>query len=531
MKKIFFELDKNFKFKYIFLLILIFISILIELLSFSSLIPLFNILLVPFDTIILKYPYIYQITNFFNIYNQINLILFTLIFVISLFTLKFIFFIFFYSYESKLLYQIQFKLSQKVYKNILYFNYRKFLNLHSSEIVRNITAEVNACISVFNSINILIVEISLSIMLVGIILVLNKSILIPSIFFILIISIFYLFILKRKLKLWGVQRQQIESSRIKLIYEGTKGIKELKTYNLMDYFLSIFKKINFNYSDINRKQYLISQFPRVFLEMFLVIFVFSIFFILINSTQNINEILITIGIIAAFSFRLLPSANKIIINLQNLKFYKPSLNVVNDIISHTNSAGHTHKLNKIEKISNLDIKNLQFGFKSDNDLFENLNISILENEHIGIFGESGIGKTTLIDIVLGLIKPTKGKIIINGNEDIYGSSEYKKLISYVPQNHFLINDTILNNINFGYHSVDKINYELINDILEKTNLKLTLDKFEKGIETYVDENGSNFSIGQIQRIIIARALYREPKILILDEPTSALDSNNERNII
>lgn len=532
MIKVFLSLDPNLKIKYIFLLFLIMISILIELLSFSSLIPLFNFLLTPYEEVTSRYFLLNNLINKLQIDNHYELIIYTLSFIIILFIFKFIFFVFFYFYESKFLYQLQYKLSQATYKRILFFNYNKFKSLHSSEILRNITAEVNACISIFNSITTLIVEISVSIFLIILVLYVNKVIIIPSLLFICFISIFYLFIFKKKLTLWGVQRQEIESLRIKKIYEGIKGFKEIKSYNLENYFLNIFRNTNYKYSDINRKQYLISQFPRIFLEMVLILFVFLLMIILLKNIKDINQILITLGIVSAFSFRLLPSANKIITNIQNLKFYKPSLLVVLNLF---NSPPIQPKLKSNIELLNIDqiqLNNISFKYKDNKNIIKNLNLRIYKDQHIGFYGESGVGKTTFIDILLGLLKPDTGEIIINDDKKIYHTKYYNNIISYVPQENFLINDTILNNIVFGFHlNNDDIDHSLIKNIIDKVNLKKIIDKLDYGLNTIVDEDGSNFSVGQVQRIIMARALYRQPKLLILDEPTSALDIENENNII
>ena len=532
MINLFSILDKNFKIKYFTLLFLIFLTIFIDLFSFTSIIPFLNFIFIPFEDLKSSNSYFNYLVLFFDLNNQRELIFFCIIFIVLIFLFKFIFYLFFYYFESKFLYFLQYQLSQQTYKKILGYDYQKFKLLHSSEIIRNITSEVNACIGVLNSINILIVEISVSSLLIILVIFLNQAILIPSIIFMIIIAVLYFFIFKKRLKLWGIERQDIESHRIKQIYEGVKGFKELKSYNLENFFLKSFSNSNWNYSEINKKQYLINQYPRLFLEFILIVFIFLLLIILINN-NNFNNAIISLGIIAAFSFRLLPSVNKILINYQNIKFYKPSIDVIRKILNTDIKISKTNFSNITFGIESIFIKDLNFNYEKKN-IFKNVNLKIFSDEHIGLVGESGVGKTTFVNILLGLEKPSSGQIIINNDEKLYASLAYKNLISYVPQEQFLINDTITNNIVFGFHSINNmndINIPLIKSIIKRVNLNNLIDSLPKGLNTILEEDGSNLSTGQIQRIILARALYRQPKLIILDEATSALDKDNEKMIM
>lgn len=532
MINLFSILDKNFKIKYFTLLFLIFLTIFVDLFSFTSIIPFLNFIFIPFEDLKSSNSYFNDLVLFFDLNNQRELIFFCIIFIILIFLFKFIFYLFFYYFESKFLYFLQYQLSQQTYKKILSYDYQKFKLLHSSEIIRNITSEVNACIGVLNSINILIVEISVSSLLIIFVIFLNQAILIPSIIFMIIIAVLYFFIFKKRLKLWGTERQEIESYRIKQIYEGVKGFKELKSYNLENFFLKSFSNSNWNYSEINKKQYLINQYPRLFLEFILIVFIFLLLIILINN-NNFNNAIISLGIIAAFSFRLLPSINKILINYQNIKFYKPSIDVIQKILNTDIKIPKTNFSNITFGIESIFIKDLNFNYEKKN-IFKNVNLKIFSDEHIGLVGESGVGKTTFVNILLGLEKPSSGQIIINNDEKLYASLAHKNLISYVPQEQFLINDTITNNIVFGFHSIknkNDINIPLIKSIIKRVNLNNLIDSLPKGLNTILEEDGSNLSTGQIQRIILARALYRQPKLIILDEATSALDTYNEKMIM
>ena len=276
---------------------------------------------------------------------------------------------------------------------------------------------------------------------------------------------------------------------------------------------------------------MISSLPRFFLELISIIGISGFAFYLIK-VDNTN-LFSTLGVFIAATFRIIPSINKIITSLQNLKYQDSSLDL---LVNESKKLGKENRQNKNYSLTKFDrtikLKNINFKYsKKGISILKNIYLKINKGEMIGIVGGSGSGKTTLIDIILGLHKPDSGEIII----DDLVIKDYKiknliKGIGYVPQNIFLIDDTIKNNIALGIPP-DKINDEYLFSAIKNAQLDNFINDLPSGVETKVGEKGIQISGGQIQRIGIARALYNQPEILILDEATSALDNKTERNFI
>ena len=243
-----------------------------------------------------------------------------------------------------------------------------------------------------------------------------------------------------------------------------------------------------------------------------------------------------LGFFAATFIRLTPSAYRIISSLQRIKFTQKILNSLHknliyfDKINFKNIEKYSKIENNIEIKNKIRIKDLNFSYNSKNKLFRDLNLEIKIGETIGIFGDSGSGKSSFINLLIGLINPESGKILINEkdiNSNIY---QWRKSIGYVPQNIFLIDDTLKKNISFDLENNSE-NLTRLNESIRQSELTKFIETLQNGLETIVGERGSRISGGQLQRVGIARALYNDPKILVFDESTSALDNETELEIL
>ena len=279
-----------------------------------------------------------------------------------------------------------------------------------------------------------------------------------------------------------------------------------------------------------------SGLPRFWLEWIAISGMSFLVVVLYSINKETNTILPTIALFGAAAFRLTPSIARIMHNVQRIKFNYPVVENLSieigksekELNSLKNLENKKSKVSKFEKIS---ILNLSYKYpESEKKVINNLNYEIPKNSLIGITGESGAGKTTLINILLGLLKQSGGKIKIDEIVVENGLNVNKDFLGYVPQNIFLLDDTIKKNIAFGVDE-EKIDEEKIKEVLKSAQLLNLLSQTKKGIETNIGELGNKLSGGQIQRIAIARALYNNPKILILDESTSALDIETENKII
>ena len=265
-------------------------------------------------------------------------------------------------------------------------------------------------------------------------------------------------------------------------------------------------------------------------DTFLLLLLYVFFYHDIGNTTN--KLLITnIAVFAAATFKLMPSINKIISNIQIIKSsIVPSNNVLNELSFYenfdkvkNNSNSNKNKIN----FEFINFENVNFEYNTNQPILKDINLSIKKNDIIGLYGKSGAGKTTFVDLLIGFHKPTSGNIILNNQNLEKIKLNFLDIIGYVPQSVFLLDDTIKNNIIFGNEK--KFDNEYLNEIINLSQLNDFIDNLENGINTLVGEKGSRLSGGQIQRIGIARALYNNPQFLILDEATNALDIKTEKD--
>ena len=245
-----------------------------------------------------------------------------------------------------------------------------------------------------------------------------------------------------------------------------------------------------------------------------------------------SMIISTVGLYVAAVFRLMPSINKIINAIQTIKYFEPVLdNLSNDFgVVNKNIIVEEKDIKKIKMNSKIILSNLSYGYNESDLLIENLSLIINKNQKIGITGKSGCGKSTLVKILAGLIKPISGKFIIDEKINIEADYLNLKNISFVPQDIFIMSDSIRKNIAFGIDDTD-IDDKKINYCIKKVQLDSLISSFDDGINHKLLESGKNLSGGQKQRIGIARALYYEPDIMVFDESTSSLDLINEQKIL
>jgi ATP-binding cassette subfamily C protein len=271
----------------------------------------------------------------------------------------------------------------------------------------------------------------------------------------------------------------------------------------------------------------------LYLEFLAVLGLMGFIFYKIYINVPLNLILPTIAIFLAGAFRLIPSANRIIGSLQYIRYSKSVIDVIyNEILFTENVNVNISDKKYIENFKEcINLESIWFNYEeSEKEVLRGISLKIYKGEAIGLIGTSGSGKSTLIDIILGLLSPTKGKILMDGKEISYHDNSWRSIIGYVPQNIFLADDTIRNNIAFGIE-IDKIDNKLIDASIISSNLEDLINELPDGLDTVIGEQGIRLSGGQRQRIGLARALYYNPQILVLDEATSALDSQTESVIM
>jgi ABC-type multidrug transport system fused ATPase/permease subunit len=268
------------------------------------------------------------------------------------------------------------------------------------------------------------------------------------------------------------------------------------------------------------------QIPRIFLELVALLSLSSLIFFMLLQGKSITSIITVLGLFAAAAFRMLPSINRVMGYYQQIRFANSSINLIF-------SEFEIFKMKELKRsdckidFNDLIIKSLDFKYPgSPNLVLSKINFNLQKGQTIGIIGKSGSGKSTFIDILLGLFQPINGEILINSENIKNHIDEWQNIIGYVPQSIFLTDDSIINNIALGIPS-NEISLDKVQKCLEIAQLNDFVNALDDGLLTNVGERGVSLSGGQRQRIGIARALYNDPQILVFDEATSALDTETE----
>ena len=379
-----------------------------------------------------------------------------------------------------------------------------------------------------------------SIVMVVILLVLAVSnIFVFLILITVLITIFFLFdfFLKKKLNSYGLQTNKESNNMVKFLTEAMNGIKTIRILGISNFFYNNLVSTSKHYAKLNLNQLTISQSPKYIIEAAIIYFLFLVFFfsfILFENKQYIIPILSMFGIA---SIRLIPSFNQLISCFSNLRFCRDGIRLLAKDISELrirekeSNPSLNGDINQIKKFETLELKNISFAYNEKSRVnLDNASILVKKNEFIGIMGSSGSGKTTLVDIMLGLLKPSKGQILINNIVLKDTNTFIKSKTAYLPQQAFIIDGSIKENVALGYLN-DEIDEKKVHNSLQKAKIASAVLEMNDGINTQIGENGIKLSGGQRQRIALARAFYHSREILILDESTSALDEKIEEEII
>jgi ABC-type multidrug transport system fused ATPase/permease subunit len=520
-------LTKKQKKNLIYVFILMLLGMLFEMIGLGILLPIMELMVNPNNESKSN-----LISNIFNAQN--NFILLLLILVLFFF-IKLFFILYMVWKQNKFAAEVSKFISDKLFYGYLSEDYQFHLNKNSSILIRNISIEVTKITSVITTtlagFTELLVVFGTTLFLLFIE---------PIGTFIIFFLIFNAFIAfnyftKKKLVKWGLNMQSNSALMNKDIMEGLGGIKEVIFYNKQLFFLKNFSFHNFLYYQDQIKNNTLSQFPKYFLELVSIISLSGLIFLLISLGNPVSSILPILGIFLTSAFRLIPSANRIIVSFQHIKFSAPTIHLVHDefqAFEKTSVIKSENNCNiNFENFREISFSNVTFSYENQINLaLDSISLNFNSGNTIGIFGESGSGKSTFVDLFLGILKPVKGKIFID-NIDIHSSLiNWQSLIGYIPQSVYLLDDSILKNIAFGINEED-IDFKKIELALEKSNLTNFIDSLPSGFYTHVGERGVRLSGGQRQRIGIARALYNDPLILVLDEATSALDNETEHSIM
>ena len=500
----------------------------IEILGLSSLVLLVSIINDP-ELVINKlstFNLNIDIENFANS-KLITISCFLLIIIFSIKTLVSIIFNYF---AAKITMSINYSISSSFFKNYLRKNYEEYLNLNSTKFANDIKDETSRFITfLFALINVL--KDSFLVLLILITLTLTSSNAALIIFIIILILSFIIFLfLKKIIRTLGINRSKFNTQIYNILKDTFDGIKNIKLIGAENLVSKNFDRYINNFLKNNLLMRIINPLPRIFLEWIAILGISTLILIFNYQFDNLKSFLPVLTFIAVASIRLIPAFSAINQNVGHLNY---NLNATSLIVKELRNKKELYKkiFTKKIAINSINLKNVSYKYiKDQQNILNNISFKIKKGQLIGIIGTSGSGKTTLVEIILGLINPSKGKRFINNKANIHNTNIFKNSLSYVSQDIFLFEGSLLENITFGNYN-KKLDENLLMKIFKCCELEALIKKNKEGINLRIKENGKNISGGEIQRIAIARALYRKPELMVLDEATSSLDIKTEKKII
>lgn len=505
-------------------------------------------LVVPFITLainnsamkeIMTHPVVAELCGFVGIESANTLLVVLAIFLAVVFIIKNLFLLFQYYMQYRFVYNNQFSLQKKIFGKIVRRPYEYYLGVSTGEILRVVGSDIPNSFSLLATVLTVISEIVIDVILATTVFLLSPQITIGIVVAMAVVIGFINYAVKPVLRRAGQVNQRSQAGMSKWMIQAINGIKELKVMQKEEHFVDQYSKHGSEFVVASRKYSVLNIAPRFIIEGTSIAAVFFVLAILLGFGGSINSYIPLLAAVAAAGIRLLPSANRISSGLASVSYYEPMLDnliqyLESDSVDETLKAGNngkadSKKLPRLEK--EITFSNISYHYPSAEEwILKNATMIIRRGQSVGICGPSGAGKTTAIDIIMGLLEPQEGEILVDGvniKEDLAG---WYPQIGYIPQTIFLMDASIRDNITFAEAEED-ISEEKLWKALEKAALADFVSKLPDGVDTQIGERGIRLSGGQKQRIGIARALYREPEILIFDEATSALDNETEKEIV
>ena len=420
-----------------------------------------------------------------------------------------------------------------------YQPYAFHLSNNSGELIKRIQSDVNRFLAggILPFIVIISTLINLFFILILLILVNWKVIVVSCMFFSVLVWISNV-LFAQKMTKGSRERKEMESKRYQTGFQLLTGIKSATIHNAQQYFLKRFKK---QWSVIaNHDTFLAvaSNGPRYVIEAVAFAGIVLLVLYLNNQNTSLQTVIPTLALFVMAAYRILPNFQVVNAQLNLMKSYSYTVDIITEDFIEKDKI----KKNESDAVSGLKkelpfnhkiiVKGLYFRYSGASvDSLKNLNLEIVKGQRVGIIGASGAGKSTFVDIILGLLKPTKGFVQVDAQSlDNTNISTWRQKIGYVPQEIFLIDDTVIRNIAFGINSED-IDFSKIIKAAKLAQIDDFITTMSEGYDTICGDRGVKLSGGQRQRIVLARALYHEPEVLIFDEATSALDNETEKRLL
>lgn len=533
LKKINYIFDKKQKIELIWTLFIIITGAFLELIGISIIYPFIDLAMS--EDWKVEGSIYNQLAILFQIETKEQFLMLVAIVIIAVYVLKSAFMIYMFRQQYRVTYNNQKKIAGRLFSAYMKQPYSFFVNQNSAFLLKSISTDVPQFFVVVQSALQFCSHMMLALILC-IYLIWTDWMLTIAVFavIVLVVCIFGGYF-KKHTTAYGQSAQRSTAQMHKWLQQAFEGIKEIKILGRENVFQHQVQSYYAEYINVQKKYMMFNQVPRLILEACCVTVIILVVVYKITNINGMEAYLATLAVFAVALFRMFPKISDANACFNTILYYKPSLNLVYESLKRADSQylelSCESKVAKISFNKNIVCKGLTFYYPENKEkiILNNINFEISCGKTVALIGASGEGKTTLADILLGILKPVQGDVLI---DEKYSIQEYAKAwaqkVGYIPQNIFILDDTIENNILFGSEINDS---ELMHNALEMSGLLDFISSLPNGLQTAVGERGMKVSGGQKQRIGIARALYHNPEFLVMDEATSSLDAETEKTII
>ena len=507
----------------------------LELMGVSVILPIINGIMAP-DKMLEEPVYIW-IYEKFHMTSVRPLIMLLLVSLIVVYVIKNAFLIYMYNKQYKFIFENQRVLADRMVKCYMSQPYLFHVSKNSAELLRNINEDTGNFFGALQAGIKLLTELMVCLVLGVYLLIKDKTITISVVCLLAIMLWLSVKVYKKNLVRMGARNRFYQMSLNKWVQQSFGGIKEVKILNKEKFFYDKYDEAYRGHAKSEYTYHTLLMVPKPIIETMCICGLLGA--IAIKFWWRGADITYFVPILSVFAiaaFRLLPSFNRITEYLGTILYQKSAItSIYEDLKEIDELNAQKREKNKEEKAiqfqNKIEIKDLTFSYPgAEKEVLKDLNLEIRKKSSVAFIGHSGAGKTTLADILMGLLKPAKGDVCVDGVSIFEGLNSWHQIIGYIPQTIYLMDDTIKNNIAFGIEEKE-IDPARLKYAVDQAQLSQLIEELEFGLDTKIGEMGVRLSGGQRQRIGIARALYHNPEILVLDEATSALDNETEKAVM
>lgn len=540
LNKIAYIFDRKQKIQLVILGVMIFIGGALETLGVGGMIPVVQALLMPeqLQEYIERYGFLRSICDFLHIQDVGQITMALLIGLMAIYVVKNLYILFLTYRQNTFITRSRNQMISRVMAEFLNRPYEMYLGADIPTVFRITDSDIPQTFSLILAALQLSSEVVVSFL---ILMVLLFQDMVMTLFILIIFGIMTLVILKvlkPRLNKIGAQNQSIQSRIAKWRLQAIYGLKDVKVLNREEFFVRNYYETGKIGANVARNYAVLNNTPRLLIETVFIVSVLSFIAIYIVGGGNVTNMFTTLAAFGVAAMRVLPSVNRINTYITEIAYTQPSLDFVYENLQEgmrTDAMLAERKANsQVEKLkleNQIELAHISFHYlDSDKFIFKDATMVVPKGKSVGIIGASGAGKSTIVDVLLGLLHAQTGEITCDGVNIFKNYESWLAQIGYIPQSIYLIDESIRNNVAFGIDE-DRIDDQRIWEVLEEAQLKEFVEELPEGLDTSIGDRGVRLSGGQRQRIGIARALYNDPEILVFDEATSALDNDTEAAVM